>query len=242
MFDSFKLDPTDPTPLYLQLQAELRALIESGKLQPGDAVPGERDLANRLKISRVTIRKAISNLAADGLLIQRHGAGTFVARRMEASLSVLSSFSDDMRARGMVPESRWIERVTAVAMPEEALALSLSPGATVVRLTRVRLADGMPLAIERASVPATFLPDLVHLGSSLYAAMAISGARPVRALQRIRAEKAGERDAEMLAIAVGAPVLAIERRGFDAEGRPVELTRSRIRADLYDFIAELRGL
>ncbi|MFD2263317.1 GntR family transcriptional regulator [Lacibacterium aquatile] len=242
MFDGLKLDPSDPTPLYLQLQAELRSLIEAGKLLPGDAVPGERDLANRLKISRVTIRRAISNLAADGLLVQRQGAGTFVARRMEASLSVLSSFSDDMRARGMTPESRWIERVVAVAMPEEALSLSLSPGASVVRLTRVRLADGMPLAVERASVPSAYLPDLTQLGSSLYAAMAIAGARPVRALQRIRAEKAGERDADMLAIPVGAPVLAIERRGFDALNRPVELTRSRIRADLYDFIAELRGL
>ncbi|HET8727378.1 MAG TPA: GntR family transcriptional regulator [Alphaproteobacteria bacterium] len=240
-FGSLKLDLDSPTPLYRQLQHRLREAVERGILKVGDALPGERYLAQSMGVSRVTVRRAIDDLVNDGLLVQRQGAGTFVATRVVQPLSLLTSFSEDMLARGMRPSSVWLEKAIGRATPEEAMALNLPPGAEVVRLARVRIADGTPMALERASVPRRFLPDPEEVTASLYEAMKTRGVHPVRALQRLRAEQILRPDAEHLQVPPGAAVLYIERRAFAADGTPVEFTRSRYRSDLYDFVAELRA-
>lgn len=238
--EGLKVDPDSPTPLYLQLQYRLRQAVESGALRVGDALPGERYLASLLGVSRVTVRRAIDDLVVDGLLIQRQGAGTFVATRVEQPLSLLTSFSEDMKARGLKPGSVWLERGYGRATPEEAMALDLPPGTEVVRIARVRTADGTPMALERATIPRQFLSDPEDVGASLYDAMTAHDARPVRALQRLRAELIDEADARQLHVPVGTAILSIERRAFRADGTPVEFTRSRYRGDLYDFVTELR--
>ncbi len=225
-------------PVYLRLASTLRGLIALGELRGGDALPSERDLAQGAGLSRVTVRKALEVLGAEGLIQRRHGAGSFVTRQIDQPASVLIGFTDDMRRRGARAESRLLRKAVGLPDPSEVLKLGLSPADRVLRLSRVRLSDGEPLAIEHATVPAWALPS-PSLGASLYGALKAAGHMPVRALQRVQAGVATAEEAALLAIAPGDPVLRIERRAFLANGRPIEVTTSAYRGDRYDFIAEL---
>jgi GntR family transcriptional regulator len=120
------------------------------------------------------------------------------------------------------------------------MALGLGAGDRVARLERVRRSDGVPLAIERASIPTQILPDPEEVSGSLYAVLEQSGNRPVRAVQRISAANLGPKDAELLGVAPGAAGLRIERIGYLAGGQVVEFTRSLYRGDAYDFAVELK--
>ena len=240
LFDGGTLSAHSPVPLYLQLARHLRRLIGEGTLRPDEALPAERDLAERLNVSRVTLRKALRALVEDGLLDQRPRAGTFVRRvHVEQVLTVLTGFTDDMRGRGLVPSSRWLDRSIATATPEEAAALGLAPGETVSRLRRVRLADGSPLALELATIPTRLLPDPLDVGASLYGRLRSLGHAPHRALQRIGATVLNRQQAALLGVPIGTPALSIERRSFLADGRPLELMRSQYRGDAYDVLVEL---
>lgn len=235
--------PQGGGPLYLQLKRWIEAAVTSGAIGPGDALPSERDLALKVDVSRVTVRKAVQHLVRDGILVQRHGSGTFVApatQRVEQSLSQLTSFADDMARRGMEVHSAWLDRGLYQPSPEETVALGLSPAEQVARVSRLRIAGDTPLAIERAALAADILPDPTAVGTSLYAHLDRRGNRPVRAIQRIRAESAGADDARLLNVAEGAAVLHIERTSYLASGRAIEFTRSVYRGDTYDFVAELR--
>lgn len=230
-------------PLYLQLKRWIEDAISRGAIKPGDALPSERDLAFKVAVSRVTVRKAVQHLVREGVLVQRHGSGTFVApesRRVEQSLSQLTSFAEDMARRGMAVRSVWLDRGIYDPSPEETVILGLSSGERVARVARLRISGDTPLAIERASLSATVLPDPERVGTSLYAHLDRSGSRPVRAIQRIRAANLGEADAELLAVPVGAAGLNIERISYLGSGRVIEFTRSIYRGDTYDFVAELR--
>lgn len=230
-------------PLYLQLKRWIEDAITRGTIKPGDALPSERDLAARADVSRVTVRKAVQHLVQDGVLVQRHGSGTFVATqtpRVEQSLSQLTSFTEDMARRGMSVRAEWLDRGLYAASPEETVILGLTSGEQVARIARLRLTGDMPLAIERASLSATVLPDPAGIGDSLYKYLDTLDARPVRALQRIRAANIGEADAYLLQVPAGSAGLHIERTSYLATGRVIEFTRSIYRGDTYDFVAELR--
>jgi GntR family transcriptional regulator len=125
-----------------------------------DALPPERDLAGEFGVSRITVRKAIDGLVSEGLLVRRHGSGTFVRGRVEKNFSKLTSFSEDMRARGRNPRSEWLRRLNGTVTPEEALTLRSSPGTPVFRFHRLRFADDAPMALEYATVVADCLPSL----------------------------------------------------------------------------------
>jgi len=225
---------------YLSLQRALAEVIDAGMLKPGDALPGERVLAEQLGVSRVTVRRAIAGLVESGMLTQRRGAGTFIAERIVKSFSRLTSFSDDLRARGLLSRSAFLERAVGAATPEEAMGLDLSPGAAVVRLYRLRFAGERPLVVERTAVPHDLLADPAAVGNSLYDALEREGRVPVRALQRVRAVALDTERARLLELPPGSPALYIERRAYLADGRAVEFTRSFYRGDVYDFVAELR--
>ncbi|WP_448952994.1 GntR family transcriptional regulator [Labrys neptuniae] len=234
-----RLEAESPTALYKRLQDALRSAISEGVLPAGAMIPGERDLAQRLDLSRVTVRNAIKGLVEERLLVQRHGARTSVALRLEKPMTVFTSFSEDMVARGRVPGTTWLRREVGMADPAEAMSLGLSPGAEVCRLHRLRLADRVPVAIEYSVLPAEFLPSPDLIDGSLYVTLERRGCQPVRALQRVRADVATAHEARLLETQTGAPILEMERRCSLDNGRVVELTRSRYRGDAYDFMVEL---
>ena len=104
-------------PLYQQLQRALREAMDRNILGVDDALPPERDLASEFGVSRITVRKAIDGLVSEGLLVRRHGSGTFVRGRVEKNFSKLTSFSEDMRARGRNPRSEWLKRLNGTVTP-----------------------------------------------------------------------------------------------------------------------------
>ncbi len=235
-----ELDAGSPLPLYLQLADMIRIQVRNGDIRTGDALPSERELADALAISRVTVRKSLDVLLREGLLSRRHGSGTYIAPRIEQPAALLAGFSADMAMRGQEAGSIWIEKTTGLPTPDEAMALALSPDQPVHRITRVRTADGEPLAVECAVIPARCLPSTDEIGVSLYAALDLNGTKPVRGLQRLQASLATAQEAGWLSVPVGAAILRIERRGFLPSGMPVEFTRSAYRGDRYDFMVELR--
>jgi GntR family transcriptional regulator len=236
-----KLDESSRLPLYQQLQRALRHAIETRLLGPNDALPPERDLADDFSVSRITVRKAIDGLVSEGMLMRRQGSGTYVCMRVEKNFSKLTSFSEDMRARGRNPHSVWLRRSEGTVTPEEALALRSSPGTPVYRFHRIRFADDAPMALECATLLASCLHSVQAVDSSLYEALEAAGNRPVRALQRLRAVLFSAAQAEILHVRENDAGFLVERLGFLEDGRAVEFTQSYYRGDMYDFVAELSG-
>ncbi|TIU67681.1 MAG: GntR family transcriptional regulator, partial [Mesorhizobium sp.] len=172
IFAMLKESSQSGAPLYLQLRKSIEEAVNRGLIGPGDALPSERDIASKADISRVTVRKAVQDLVKGGILVQRHGSGTFVAPRMERveqSLSRLTSFTEDMARRGMVVRSAWLDRGLYAPSPDEMMVLGLSSNELVARVARLRIANDTPLAIERAALSASVLPDPEAIGTSLYA-------------------------------------------------------------------------
>lgn len=243
IFAALKASAGSGAPLYLQLKKSIEDAVRRGVIGPGDALPSERDIAQKADVSRVTVRKAVQDLVRGGVLVQRHGSGTFVAPRMarvEQSLSRLTSFTEDMARRGMSARSLWLDRGLYAPSPDEIMVLGLSAKELVARVARLRMANDTPLAIERASLSANVLPDPETVSSSLYTALEETGHRPVRAVQRISAANLGEADAALLKVPAGCASLNIERISYLSSGRVIEFTRSIYRGDAYDFVAELR--
>ncbi|TMV93620.1 GntR family transcriptional regulator [Thioclava sp. BHET1] len=243
IFAASRFEASAVGPLYLQLRARITEAIETGQLRPGESLPAERDIAAMANLSRVTVRKAVEQLVAAGRLVQRRGSGTFVAptlERVEMPLSQLNSFTEDMARRGRETRAIWLERALARPSTDEVMVLGLNAHEQVARLARVRLSDGVPLAIERASLPETLLPDPQAVRGSLYEYLGDRGLRPVRAVQRISAANIDAETAGLLEMAEGAAGLQIERISYLETGRVVEITRSIYRGDAYDFTAELR--
>lgn len=230
-------------PRYVQLRRRLEEGIEGGILAPNSSLPPEREIAEITELSRVTVRKAIQELVREGAIEQRQGSGSFVREpvmRVEQSLSHLTSFTEDMRGRGLETTSRWLERGIFIPSAEEIAALGLSPGDQVSRIYRLREAGGRPMALERASLPMDILPNPIEVTTSLYELLDQSGNRPVRAVQKISAINLEPAEADLLGVAEGTAGLRIQRTSFLNTGRVAELTRSIYRGDAYDFVAELR--
>jgi len=236
----FKPDPRGSAPLYVQLAQRLAQAIRDGRYQPHEALPSERLLSEELQLSRVTARKAIDQLVEQGLIVRKRGSGNYIAPKLEQPLSRLTSFSEELRARGFGPSSRWLKRACTAATPEEQLSLGLSTGARVARLERLRLADDVVMAYEVSVLPELVLPAPGDVQASLYEHLEARGQAPVRALQHIRALNADERLAQLLEVPTGQAVLFITRAGFLASGQPVELTHSYCRSDYYGFVSEMR--
>lgn len=233
------LDPNSSLPLYQQLQRAIREAIEKRVLSPDDALPAERQIAIELSVSRITVRKAIEGLVEEGLLVRRQGSGNFVSARIEKNFAKLTSFSEDMRARGRRPHSVWLKKLEGTVSPEESLALGLSPGTPVYRFHRIRFADDSPMSAEYATIIASCLPSLSSVDTSIYEALEKAGNRPVRALQRLRALLLTGEQAKLLNAREGDAGLLVERLGFLRDGRAVEFSQSYYRSDTYDFVAEL---
>lgn len=234
------LDTARAAPKHQLLSAAIRQAAQRGALRSGEALPAERDIAEDMGVSRATVRKALDSLTHHGLLERKRGAGTFVSGPAALPSARLPSFSENMAGRGLEVRSEWIDRAEGVATPEECLGLGLSPGTRVFRLTRIRYAGDRPMALEAATVPAFVLAGAGPVAGSLYQALEETGHRPARALERLRAVNLNAEQAARLGVREGDAGLMVERRGFLANGKAVEMTRSYFRGDAYDFVAELR--
>ncbi|KAA9132779.1 GntR family transcriptional regulator [Marinihelvus fidelis] len=234
-----QVEQNEHLPLYRQVQNLLRDAINERSLKPDDVLPPERELAQLFGVSRITIRKAIEGLVNEDVLGTRQGSGTFVRPKVEKNFAQLNSFSEEMAARGMTPDSVWLSRAEGTVSPDESMTLRASPGTRVFRFNRIRLADGNPMSIEKAVVLADCLPSITAVDHSLYAALKKTGNRPVRALQRLKALLLNAEQAKLLGAREGDAGLLAERIGFNAKGAAIEFSQSWYRGDTYDFVAEL---
>jgi GntR family transcriptional regulator len=234
-----RLEESPHGPRSAVLARVIEEAIRTGTVGAGDALPAERQLCEALDISRTTLRRAFDILTDAGLLDRRLGAGTFVSRLVTPPVGKLRGFTEDMAARGMTASTQVKRLLRGVVSPDEAFHMGLSPTTIVLRLDRIRSADGEPMSIEYVVVPFNVVPHDYDGVGSLYAAMGLTGSSPIRMLQRMRAESATPEQCKDLGVGQGAAVLAIQRLSFAADGRAVEYARSLYRGDRYYTVAEL---
>lgn len=242
-----QLDHASATPVYVQAAQGLRSNIESRNLACGTALPAERDLAMQLGVSRVTVRQALGLLAEQGVICRKHGSGTFVMPKKflpARPLDLLTSFSEDIQARGQVPGAKILHFERTRPTPHEAMSLGLSPTEVVYRLRRLRTANGEALAIEESTLPAGMVGVLTEedvADASLYALLTARGLPPERTIRHLRALNAIEEEAQLLNTEVGAALLVTERVSWTLHGRPIEYAKAHYLGDKFDFFMELNA-
>ena len=221
--------PARFVPRYYEIEQALRARIAD--LRPDDPLPSDAMLCVEFGVSRMTARNAVQRLSQEGLVYRVPGRGTFVAEPpVHRQAGNLLSFTEEMRRRGRTPSSLVLALDVREPGPAEASRLQLDPGAEVVAVRRLRVADDEPMAIEEAVLPATVAQliqraDLEH--RSLHDTLVEGGHVPTMGRARLGAEAAGAEDAELLHVAVGSPLLVEKRVIHDQDGRPLELCQSR---------------
>lgn len=216
-------------------------LIEG--LEVGDPIPAERQLAAELGVSRLTLRAALDDLVRDGYLERRHGSGTYVTEPKIAQPLTLTSFSDDMRRRGMTPGSRTLELAVTLAGARLAHRLGVSPETRLVRVTRLRLADSKPMALEILHVPESLVPGLSRQDfedHSFYELLRERyGITIASGTQSIEPTVTNEEESEILGVPLHTPAFLFERTTVSESGRTVEFVRSIYRGDRYRLVADL---
>jgi GntR family transcriptional regulator len=216
-------------------------LIES--LGVGDAIPSERQLGIDLSVSRLTVRAALDELVREGYLVRRRGAGTFVAEPKVAKGIDITSFSDDMRARGLTPGSRTIELRAVPAGARLGRILHVSPSEEVVAVKRLRLADGDPMAIELLHVRSALVPGLTATDleeNSFYELLASRyDIAIVGGTQTVEPTVTNEEESLVLGVPLHSPALLFERVTRTEDAKIVEYTSSTYRGDRYRLVTEI---
>ncbi|MBE1489680.1 GntR family transcriptional regulator [Plantactinospora soyae] len=228
------------TPAYQVIERELRQMIAEAK--PGDHLPSDAELCERFGVSRMTARQAVQRLAADGLLYRVSGSGTFVAQvPVHRRMNTLLSFTDEMRRRGLTASSVVLDARVRTGVGNEVLALRLPPRSAVVAIRRLRLADNVPMAVEQVRLPAVCAGVLTAdlASTSLFTALERIGRVPTLAYGTLTAAAADADEADLLGVAVGAPLLVEQRTIHDQSEAPLEFTESRYVGGRYLFDVEL---
>jgi GntR family transcriptional regulator len=235
---NLQLDRSSPIPLYFQIAENLKRAISDGTLTPGERLDNELDLAERLGVSRPTVRQAVQRLVDQGLVLRRRGLGTVViAPRILRSVALTSLF-DDLSATGRHPETAVLSSAELAADDEVAALLSVPSGASVLSVQRLRLADGTPLALMHNYLPAGLLkgdPEQALAKTGLYDLLRRQGIQLQAGEQEIGARKATAHEAKALDAPRGATVLTMTRTTFDQGGKPVEYGSHAYLADRYSF-------
>src|SRR5215469_18360651 len=234
--------PAQRLPKYYQVKRQLLELTAS--MAPGSPVPPERELARQYETSRTTVRQALAELVVEGRLLRMQGKGTFVAKPKVAQLLELASYTEGMRAHGLHPETRILDIGYVAADEQLAVLLGIRPGGRVLRLHRLRLADGEPMSIDTSHLPARRFPGLrkqLERHASLYETLRTDYAITLaEAEETIETVLADPHDARLLAVDAGIPLLLLSRHAIDSTGQPVEWAQSWYRGDRYKFITRLK--
>ena len=222
---------------HVQVREYVRDLIADAA--PGSAAPSERELVSRFGVARMTVRQALDALVAEGLLERVPGRGTFVTQPRRR-VGLLSSFTEDMKRRGLLPESQTLLARREQAGPGVARALGISPGDAVIHWKRLRRGDQQVICVEDAYLNEVLLPGFLQTGmpTSLYGALRERGLRPTWAEDAIGADAATTEEALQLEIAPGDPVLHLSRRALSGD-KVVEVSRTTFRHDRFTMHVEL---
>lgn len=238
------VDPTSQLPLYAQVQAVLASSIADGALAVGAQLPSEDSLIERFGVSRTTIRKTIENLVDAGLLEIRRGKGTFVAQpKITQELTQLTGFVEDMEAAGRNPSARLLGKRLVAASETVARELALRTGTLVVRIERVRLADGVPVSFDETYLPRAIGEKVVESDlqrEPIFSLLERKLTIPlVEAEYRLEAVSADAAVARALGIDTGSPIFLIERTTYSAGHRPVDYEKLHYRGDQIRFVTRL---
>lgn len=238
------LDKNSFTPLYFQIQTQLLLHIESGRLRPGDSLPGEEELTRIYGVSRMTCRQALQSLKNQGFANREKGRGTFVIQpKVEKDIAHLLGFSAEMEALGMKASSKVLGIATLSATPEIASKLAIEPGSPVVHIQRQRFANGEPVLAEEVWLSQQQYPGIEKLDfsrRSLYETLRERyGVRIGSADEVIEARSANRHEAALLGIAPRSSLLVISRTLLNVEGRPVETGISSYRGDRYRAVLRI---
>jgi len=229
-------------PKYYQVKKQLLELTSS--MTPGSPVPPERELARVYETSRTTVRQALAELVVEGRLLRMQGKGTFVAKPKVAQVLELASYTEGMRQHGLHPQTRILDVGYVTADEHLADLLGIRPGGRVLRLHRLRLADGEPMSIDTSHLPARRFPGLrkqLERHASLYETLRTDyGIHLAEAEETIETVLADPHDAQLLGVDPGLPLLLLSRHAIDSTGQPVEFAQSWYRGDRYKFITRLK--
>ncbi len=238
--DPMAIDRESPVPLYHQLKQALLAPVREGHWREGDPIPAERELCEKYGVSRITVRRAIDMLVHEGHLVAYQGKGTFVARpKLQRRLSQLRSFSEEMLAEGHQPGSVLLSLRHEKAIGDVAASLGVDEETWLWVVERLRLADGEPTGISTAHL---ILPEHIHLtpvdlerNESLWAFLRAKGLSFAASEDTIQAVSANEREAKLLQVPVGSPLLLVEGVVYSEQGLPVEYHKMVNRGDRYKY-------
>jgi GntR family transcriptional regulator len=244
---SMELNRANPIPLYQQIKTLLDEMIQSGHLMPGERVPSEKELQDRFGVSRITVRQALQELTLEEKIIRVPGKGSFVLEPKIEPLTALTSFSENMRAQGLVPSYSGASVECCEAPAKIRSILELAEGELVVRIHRLMLADGVPMAIQDAYIPALvqqrdphlFSPEILNITSMYNIFERELNVPLVRAEEYVEASLASSEEASLLSIQPNSLVLVITRITFSTDDKPVEYVRLTFRADRYRYRVEL---
>lgn len=239
----------EPMPLYQQVKRFILDRVERREWSVGQPIPSEHELCAILGVSRATVVRALTDLVHMGVLERRQGRGTYVAApKVDHGPFNLQSFTEEMAERGLAAAAQVLDCAVQVPPHDVCAALRLAPDEAVVRIRRIRFAQpGEPMGVQEAHLPALLVPGLAAradaLRGSLYAILRDTyGLTPTRAIETVHPVMLREEEAHLLQCARNQPAFAVERITFDADGRPVELVRSRMRGDRYRYVLELARL
>jgi GntR family transcriptional regulator len=239
--DLFKIDSQSRLPLYDQIERNLRDLIINGQLQPGQMVPPEWDLSALYGVSRLTVRKALEALVRQNWLERKHGVGTFVRQPAIASIADSKlSFTEQMRSIGRKPSSRLIEQRVLAATAKIARAIQIQEGDAIFEITRVRLADHVPILLETSCLAQEKFPSLAARSwsesDSLYRILSEEYGVSVTGMDHtLKPVLLTETEARYLEAKSGTPALLSEIIAFTRDGAPVEYSWSVSNGDKSEF-------
>ncbi|MDH6364744.1 GntR family transcriptional regulator [Enterococcus sp. PF1-24] len=229
-------------PIYIQIHDKVKEEIEAGVWKIGDRLPSERELSVRFGVSRMTLRQAIQTLADEGILERKIGSGTYVAReKVQEKMSGTTSFTEIMEAQNRVPSSKTVSYFTTTPSSSEMKRLQLAENESIIRMERIRYADGLPICFEIASIPSHLVQNFSkkEISDSFYRALENKGGYKIgNANQTVSAMLASEQIADYLDIKRGDAVLRLRQVSYLQNGEPFEYVRTQYVGNRFEFYLE----